>query len=603
MDEDPSLLSDSPATRNWQLPLLVVFVVILGYGIGPTRLPLNGEETRRARFGVEMVESGDWVVATNQFEPMLDRPPMQYWTLAVIHKWIHKLDPLTLRLSMTVTTLITALMIWWYTRRFLDEAGAFLAAVAYPTMGHVFDLGRRVETDGLFTLLLAGSLMVWHYGYTQRWRPVWIWSAGGLLAALATLTKGTQGPVAFFGTVYLFLLIRRDWRSLFHWSHFVGLAVFAAAIAIWQVPFFLREGWESTRMTWFDPFADRGPINVVGVVVHFLKFPFVVLGASMPWSALLLGLLHPAFWKSEERSRSAVSFILIGMASIFVPVWISRWGHQRYVMAMYPLMAVICGTVLQQALSLDMQCSLRKLWCRYARITAVVVAGLVGVFGVTTIVAALSDAEWAKRLAQPWWLMGAMAAGTAVGVVVVFRSSVSDRQDHAVAATVMLASLLAVSFNGAIVNAQAHTMVSIGPQVVAVRDRLPEQRQLVSFGLLHHRFLYYFEERIPVLPWPKTADDVADGLEYFAVNVKRGESIDLPFAWEQVVALNMDRRQSDNPENRIVIGRRIKVPQQLQVEPVRSDIDFIRFRQDFGKQLTQPEIHHQLFDRLPLALC
>jgi 4-amino-4-deoxy-L-arabinose transferase-like glycosyltransferase len=114
-----------------------------------------------------MVQTGDWLIATNQGVAILDRPPLQYWALALVHRWIHPLDPLTIRLFMVVVTLGTSLVIWWYSKRFLSEAGAFLAAVAYPTMGHVFDLGRRAETDGLFTMLMAGALMLWHYGYAH----------------------------------------------------------------------------------------------------------------------------------------------------------------------------------------------------------------------------------------------------------------------------------------------------------------------------------------------------------------------------------------------------------------------------------------------------
>ena len=96
-------------TRQWLLVGSIVAVVVLGYGLYPNRLPLIGEELCRAQHGIEMVDSGDWIVATNQYQPILDRPPLQYWTLAAIHMWIHVLDPLTLRLSMMFMTLATSL--------------------------------------------------------------------------------------------------------------------------------------------------------------------------------------------------------------------------------------------------------------------------------------------------------------------------------------------------------------------------------------------------------------------------------------------------------------------------------------------------------------
>jgi hypothetical protein len=51
-----------------------VEVVVLGYGVTPTRLPLLGEETCCARRGIEVAQSGDWLLATDQEVPILDRP-------------------------------------------------------------------------------------------------------------------------------------------------------------------------------------------------------------------------------------------------------------------------------------------------------------------------------------------------------------------------------------------------------------------------------------------------------------------------------------------------------------------------------------------------
>ncbi|MHC5061827.1 MAG: hypothetical protein ACYTFK_12175, partial [Planctomycetota bacterium] len=72
----------SGENRPWLFPVLIIIVVILGYGIAPTRLPLCGEETCRAQHGIEMAWTGDWLIATNQGIEILDRPPLQYWVLA-----------------------------------------------------------------------------------------------------------------------------------------------------------------------------------------------------------------------------------------------------------------------------------------------------------------------------------------------------------------------------------------------------------------------------------------------------------------------------------------------------------------------------------------
>ena len=69
MNDSGSAPSRPSSFPSWLLPLLILVVVILGYGISPCRLPLWGEETCRARHGIEMAQSGDWLVATFQSVP------------------------------------------------------------------------------------------------------------------------------------------------------------------------------------------------------------------------------------------------------------------------------------------------------------------------------------------------------------------------------------------------------------------------------------------------------------------------------------------------------------------------------------------------------
>jgi len=545
-----------PTLDTWLPPLLITVVVILGYGIGPTRLPLIGDETCRAQHGIEMAQTGDWVIAQQQGVLIQDRPPGQYWTLALIHRWIHPLDPLTLRLSMVAITLATALLIWWYARRFLSVAGAFLAGVAYPTIGHVFELGRRAETDGQYTLFIGAALLVWHYGYTY-WRPQWTWLAACVIASAATLIKGTQGPVTFFGAVYLFLLIRRDRRFALHWSHFLGIVLFVLPILAWQVPMHSQLGWWGTWNTWFTPTTTRLSAES-DLLSHMVKFPFQVLAASLPWSVLLFGLLHPRFWRLEEKNRSSVLFMLLGMAAVFVPVWLVAGGKPRYSMSMYPMLAVVCGTVAMQCLACEPTCGLRRLWAKFFRVWVVALTGAIAVLLVLTLRPALVDAEKLPVLVQPWPLMLILIVWSLASVGLVLRHTKSTDQRSALICTFALASLVAVCFNGPVHNAAAMTTAEFGPDVIAVRESLPEGTRLVSFGTLHQHFVYWYEVAIPVLDPPATAEQVPDDVDWFAANEIGGEMISLPFPWETVTRISMDPKRT--PEIVVVIGRRKPTP-------------------------------------------
>jgi 4-amino-4-deoxy-L-arabinose transferase-like glycosyltransferase len=557
--EVPDFSATSQSSKHpWLPPLLVTIVVTLAFGLAPTRLPLQGEETCRALHGIEMAATGDWLFATNQGVRIIDRPPLQYWTFAIIHKWIHPLDPLTIRLVMFAITLATSLMVWRYTHWFFSAPAAVLAGVAYPTLGHVLDLGRRAETDAQFTLLCAGSLLAWHIGYSRRRNRYLTWIFGAFLAALAALTKGLQAPVAFFGATYFFLLLFRDWRWLVHPSNLVGILTFFAAVAVWQVPFYMEAGWDGVWLTWFDPGASRLPADWAGLLRHMVTFPLVVLGATLPWSPLLLGLLCWEFWNLGSCGRSAVVFLLCGIAAILVPVWLSPGSHHRYVMPMYPLLAVLCGAVVHQGLSLAPPAFLRRLWRDFVRILAVVVVGATIVFLGMTASTLFSVHEWVLRLAQPWWQIIPLVVLVVPTVGFLIRRAPSSYPRDALWVTFLAGALVALLFNGPIINSLAQAAVDVRPDVASLYRRIPQGIRLMSIGMAHHRLLYYYPEPIPLVPRPSSAEDVPEDLEYFVIEGYRGEPTILPFEWEEIGRLNMDRNRRDDPRDFVIIGRRLQ---------------------------------------------
>ena len=217
--------------REWEFWVLALATLLL-YGARLTALPIRGEETRRAQVACEMVRTGDWIVPRQQGTPLLSRPPLGSYPIAIAAILLGDCSLLAVRLPTLLATWLTVLLIYSYGRLFLSRLGALAAGLAYGTMGQVLVLGRLAETEATFTFLLSGALLAWHWGYCRggsgRWGRLWPWLAGYGLAALATLAKGPQAPVYFAAPVFLFLAWRRDWRTLLSRSHLAGLALFAA---------------------------------------------------------------------------------------------------------------------------------------------------------------------------------------------------------------------------------------------------------------------------------------------------------------------------------------------------------------------------------------
>ena len=210
-----------------------------------------------AQVACEILATGDWLVPRQQGQPLLSRPPLGSYPIAIAAKLFGNCSLLAVRLPSALATLLTVLLIYAYARLFLSRLGAMAAGSAFATMGQVLVLGRLAETEAIFTLLVSSALLVWHWGHTRQWRPSFYWLAGYGLAALAALAKGPQAPVYFAGPVLLYLIWRRDWRSLFSRWHLVGVVLFVAIVGTWQFPFWIEMGWPAVKTVWLGDVAMR----------------------------------------------------------------------------------------------------------------------------------------------------------------------------------------------------------------------------------------------------------------------------------------------------------------------------------------------------------
>ncbi len=303
--------------QPWWREIQVLWLVVLVGGVFFTRiddLNLHGEETRRAQVAAEMLWSGDWLVPHQQGEIYLSRPPLGSWAIAAAAELRGTLDAVTVRLPTILATLLTTLLIYAYTRNFLSRTGAFLSALAYPTMAQVLQLGRVAESEGLFTLLISASLLVWHWGYLRKW-PAWgFWTAGYVLSALAGLTKGPQGIAYFVGPVWFYLIVlERQWRELLRPAHWLGVAAGLATVASWQVPYMLATSWDAGIAVWFTQASNR------------FAYPSVSAPPGISWDSPSRS--SPARCPGHWPSRSCSTETSGGRSNRFAPRFASYWSR------------------------------------------------------------------------------------------------------------------------------------------------------------------------------------------------------------------------------------------------------------------------------------
>ncbi len=547
--------------RFFELEAILLLLLVLGiYFTRLTLVSIRGEESRWATVAREMVRSGDWIVPRQQGLVFADRPPLNSWCMALIYEITGRLDRLAIRLPTALATLLTTLLVYVYSRTFLSRLGALTAGAAYATAPQVLQLGRFAESDALFSLFGAASLLVWHLGYTRKWPPVCVWCSGYLLAALAALTKGPQGPIYFLGPVLIFLLLRRDWRYLLSLPHLAGIAALAAVVGAWQIPFTLRTGLEATAKVWSEKggLADRVRGILDGSLpLHLVAFPAKVFLYMAPWSVMLLAFASGRFRRWLRAADPQVLFLVVWFLVVFPSCWLVPTARPRYLMSAFPCLACLIGLVVQGCCETSAAVGWQKLWAWYLAVLAVG-AALLGLAGLGV---GVHDLAAETKLLPPAGFM------IAYGLICLGLAAAWFRLREATAAPVQkavvlcVASFIGLTYNGPWVNRLVQADNGMAAAVARLKQQIPPGEPMVSFGFAHHQFAYYFGDPIKVQPWPDGDTDWDPRVRYFCFERRLGGlEREVPFAWEQVAEISCERYPIQYPRSTMVIGRRIDAP-------------------------------------------
>jgi 4-amino-4-deoxy-L-arabinose transferase-like glycosyltransferase len=184
----------SPA-RRWRMGLLlmglasVVLFTNLSYSL------FEPDETRYAQIGMEMLETGDWVVPRLDGEPYLDKPPLLYWMTALSYT-LFGFNEQSARLPMALSAWLTILSVFILGRRLVGDWAAWIGALLLLLSSGFIISGRFLMMDGPLTLfttigLLSASVAL----HVRKGAALAWWLTAGVACGLGVLTKGPIAPV------------------------------------------------------------------------------------------------------------------------------------------------------------------------------------------------------------------------------------------------------------------------------------------------------------------------------------------------------------------------------------------------------------------------
>ena len=243
------MLTSAPTAQNLlqrlladvgYVPVLLAVAVLVCFTGNALIKITDPVESNYALTAMEMLQSGDYVSPRIFGNYWYDKPVLFYWELMAAFSLFGTTE-FAARFFPSVFGLVGVVMAYAFASRLYDRKTGFVAALVLVTSLEYFYLSHAVITDMTLFVFFSATLMLFYLAYSEN-RPRLYYGAY-VCAALAVLTKGPVGFILPGLIIVLFLLWRRDFKSIFlHIKLFSGLLLFFVIAGLWYVPMYVMHG-------------------------------------------------------------------------------------------------------------------------------------------------------------------------------------------------------------------------------------------------------------------------------------------------------------------------------------------------------------------------
>jgi len=319
----------------------------------------------------EMIDRGDYVFPTFNYEPRVNKPVLSYWIVAGFYK-LFGVSVGVQRIPIAIGGLLLVGIAFFLGRLVSVETAdpavsvraGLWAALGFAVSPRLVMFSRRIFIDIYITLFMAATLLLFALAERYPHRRRLFLALMYVSVGLGVLTKGPVA-VALPGLVFLiYLIVHRELRRVTELMIPAGVAIVLAIVVPWYAALYQRDGWTHIASFFLGEnlgrYSDgvgfdtgRGPWFYVGVLFSD-GFPWSILffAALALWWRLRRvaapnggakpspGPRAPALTKAPLRIQT---LLLIWIATIVVFFSFSASKQDLYIYPVMPAIAALGG--------------------------------------------------------------------------------------------------------------------------------------------------------------------------------------------------------------------------------------------------------------------
>ena len=304
---------------------MALSAALLFFDSGAHVLSTN-DETRFPLMARDILARGHWLLPEINGAPMLNKPPLHAWLIALAAWPTGAVTQRTAALPSLLAALALVAGTYWVGRRVFDAQVGFIAGLIAVTMAGVFSLARSPVPDMTLTCAMVAAMAAFVAAELER-RP------GALIAfyVLVGVAFWSKGPVGLLPLVVavLYEITTYGWAGPLRLVSSAGLAILALAVVAWSG---LALGVGRGTMVTDVVVNDYGAYFMAGSSVRRALFEPLghALTILLPWSLLLPIALARMLHGVEPERRPGTRLAAVWAGVVFVAVALSHRQRWRY---------------------------------------------------------------------------------------------------------------------------------------------------------------------------------------------------------------------------------------------------------------------------------
>jgi 4-amino-4-deoxy-L-arabinose transferase-like glycosyltransferase len=353
------------------MPQRLVLAALLVVAVCPYFMDLDGSSIWDANEAYyvetprEMIERGDFIAPTFNYEPRFNKPVLSYWIVAAFYR-VFGISVGVQRVPIALGAIVMVLTAFFLARAAWpqptpEEAprawdAALWAALGLAIAPRLLMWSRRIFIDIYISMFMGLTLLFFalseRYPVRRRLFLILMYVSVGL----GMLTKGPVA-VALPGLAFaLYLLVHRELKRVRDMMLPAGALIVLAIVVPWYAALYHRFGW--TYITSF--FINENVARYTeGLGVRPSRGPFyylpVVFSDSFPWSLCLIGAA--AMWFSDRRllgppqasvdhgTQRIRTLLWLWILTIVLFFTLSAAKQDLYIFPIVPAVAALAGVL------------------------------------------------------------------------------------------------------------------------------------------------------------------------------------------------------------------------------------------------------------------